>query len=77
MSKRSITKTFNDKDTPAEIFDWMLAHLPLIVPVAPDESEYLKDSVAITINFDPRKKGSLIAQGPKEYHKSNGSEKGK
>lgn len=72
MSKRSISKNFHDKDTPGEIFDWMLANLPLIQPFAPNESDYLENKICITINFDPDKKGSMIPEGPKESHKSNG-----
>jgi hypothetical protein len=73
MAKRSISKNFHDTVTPSEIFDWMLANLPLVEPVAPDESDYLKHKITVTINLDPDHKGSLIPEGPvitKEYPKN-------
>lgn len=75
MAKRSISKTFQDKDTHSDIFDWMLANLPLEETHPPDEIDYLTKRIRIIINFDPDNKMSLIPEGgkiPKHHAKTRG-----
>lgn len=73
MAKRSISKTFNKKDTPGHIHEWILPNLPLEAPLSP----YLKQKIIITIHLDPEKIGSLIAEGPKVTHRQKMSETGR
>lgn len=73
MAKRSISKNFKNGDTLGDIVDWVVANLPLVDLVSCDESYLLKQKITITINLDPDKRGSMIPEGPKISHKSNGA----
>ena len=75
MSKRSVSKVFHDAETPDVIIDWLIGQLPLVNSVEPDESDYLKQKICITINLDPDRRGSMIPEGPKEPRRRYGKGK--
>jgi len=74
MAKRSISKIFYEETTTSEIAKWLSKELPLISSKLKFLGvRHLTQKITITINLDPDKRGSLIPEGPKISHKSNGS----
>ena len=74
-SKRSISKVFHKDTELGELFDWFGDQLPN-EEWNHGEMNFLKQKICVTINLDPDKRGSMIPEGGKESHRSNGKGKG-
>ncbi len=72
MAKRSISKNFKKDIEIGKIIDWFVNQLPA-EEWNHGEMNFLKQKICITINLNPDHRGSMIAEGPKISHKSNGS----
>lgn len=67
MAKRSISKNFRKDTEIGEIYDWLGLQLPSEMRNN-GELDCLTQTICVTINLDPNRKGSIIPEGPKISH---------